>query len=213
MGYLNPFLRSLLEAPQGEDNEEENPEEQNQEQENDEAENPDQDAQDNQTEEGDQENQDEPEDPFADDNAEGEEQEDLSNPPDGLESPDATDDGTTTDNTEGEADEQNIQLAILPLSKLDRLTLKRKCFDNFRNLRSMINRVSTLISDNEQLLQAEFRESMTNELAELYNAVSGYMTTKFGFNNYEENAKNYNIFAAQLDELLKNLQKDDNYDI
>lgn len=208
--YMSPFMRSLLEAPQDNAN---NPEE-DEAQQNPDDQNAEQDAQ-NTTEEPTEPNTEEtPEDtaddgdPFNDDLGGEENQEDLSNPPDGLESPDATDDGSSDTGTdEGEADEQNIQLNILPLSKLDRLTLKQKCYANFKDLRVKINRVMSLVDDNEQLLDPKFRDDVINDLSELSNAVNGYMTIKFSFNNYEENAKNYNIFAAQLDEIIKTIRK------
>ena len=208
--YMSPFMRSLLEAPQDnpdnpeEDDAQQNPEDQNAEP----------DAQDTTEEPTDPNAEENPDDvtddgdPFNDDLGGEENQEDLSNPPDGLESPDATDDGSSDMETDaGEADEQNIQLNILPLSKLDRLTLKQKCYSNFKDLRVKINRVMSLVDDNEQLLDPKFRDKIINDLSELSNTVNGYMTIKFSFNNYEENAKNYNIFASQLDEIIKTVRK------
>ena len=217
--YMSPFMRSLLEAPQdnNRNRNQNNPDEEDEQQQN--AENQedtqvednteDQTDQDNQEENHDDNTEDNPDDndPFNDDPEGGDNQDDLSNPPDGLESPDATEDGSEDMTDAGEEDEQNIQLNILPLSKLDRLTLKQKCYANFKDLRVKINRVISLVDDNEQLLEPEFRDEIVRELSELANAVSGYMTTKFSFNNYEENAKNYNIFAAQLDEIIKNIRK------
>ena len=144
-------------------------------------------------------------DPFGDDSGDGDDKEDLSNPPDGLASPD--DEGDPNDTGSGdEADEQNIQLNILSLSNLDRLTLNQKCFNNFKDLRVKINRAQNLVDDNEQLLEADFRDEVVENLGELYAAVNSYMTIKFSFNNYEENAKTFNIFASQLDEILKNIK-------
>lgn len=144
-------------------------------------------------------------DPFGDDSGDGDDKEDLSNPPDGLASPDDTGDPNYTGSGD-EADEQNIQLNILSLSNLDRLTLNQKCFNNFKDLRVKINRAQNLVDDNEQLLEADFRDEVVENLGELYAAVNSYMTIKFSFNNYEENAKTFNIFASQLDEILKNIK-------
>lgn len=201
--YMSPFMRALLEAdgdnaePQAEDTAAEN------------NDTPD-DAGTDQNAGSNDQNNDNPddnnlEDPFGDDNGDGENQEDLSNPPDGLASPDDT--GDTNDTGSGnEADEQNIQLNILSLSNLDRLTLNQKCFNNFKDLRVKINRTQNLVDDNEQLLEADFRNDVVENLGELYAAVNSYMTIKFSFNNYEENAKTFNIFASQLDEILKNIK-------
>ena len=151
--YMSPFMRSLLEAPQdnNRNRNQNNPDEEGEQQQN--AENQedtqvednteDQTDQDNQEENHDDNTEDNPDDndPFNDDPEGGDNQEDLSNPPDGLESPDATEDDSEDMTDAGEEDEQNIQLNILPLSKLDRLTLKQKCYANFKDLRVKINRV------------------------------------------------------------------------
>lgn len=203
--YMSPFMRALLEAdgdnqddanaePQAEDNAAENNDA------------PD-DAGTDQNAEGNDQNNDNPDDsnsddPFGDD---GDNQEDLSNPPDGLASPDDTGDPNDTGSGD-DSDEQNIQLNILSLSNLDRLTLNQKCFNNFKDLRVKINRAQNLVDDNEQLLEADFRDEVVENLGELYAAVNSYMTIKFSFNNYEENAKTFNIFASQLDEILKNIK-------
>lgn len=148
-------------------------------------------------------------DPFGDGSGDGDGEEDLSNPPDGLASPD--DEGDPNDTGSGDdADEQNIQLNILSLSNLDRLTLNQKCFNNFKDLRVKINRAQNLVDDNEQLLESEFRDEVVENLGELYVAVNSYMTIKFSFNNYEENAKTFNIFASQLDEILKSIKNQGN---
>lgn len=205
--YMSPFMRALLEAdgdnqddanaePQSEDNAAENNDA------------PD-DAGTDQNAEGDDQNNDNPDDsnsddPFGDD-GDGDNQEDLSNPPDGLASPDDTGDPNDTGSGD-DSDEQNIQLNILSLSNLDRLTLNQKCFNNFKDLRVKINRAQNLVDDNEQLLEADFRDEVVENLGELYAAVNSYMTIKFSFNNYEENAKTFNIFASQLDEILKNIK-------
>lgn len=203
---MTPFLRALLEAP-GDEKEQNNPtDDVNQEQgvESSAAE----------------ESPDTLEDPFDDEDRsdsnvsngkeeEGESGEELSDPPDGLPSPDETDDTTTDDS---ESDEQNIQLNILSLSKLDRLTLKQKCFNNFKDLRLKINRAIALVEDNEQLMSGDFREGVHSELGSLYSAVTNYMMTRFSYNNYEENAKNFNILAFQFNDLLKKLKDSSNYE-
>nr|DAS76655.1 MAG TPA: hypothetical protein [Caudoviricetes sp.] len=209
---MSPFLRALLEAPG--DEEEQNAPADDAGDQNQDAETPDAENTEGDNTEG-------LDDPFAEDDnnndnpdntdSDGENQEeDLSNPPDGLASPDETEDTATTD--DGEADEQNIQLNILPLSKLDRLTLKQKCFNNFKDLRVKINRIISLVEDNEQLMTGDFREEVYQELGELHTAVTGYMTTRFSYNNYEENAKNFNILASQFNDLLKKLRDESNYE-
>ena len=205
--YMSPFMRALLEAdgnnqddanaePQAEDNEAKT---------NDTPDN----ASADQNAKGNDQNNDNPDDsnsddPFGDD-GDGDNQDDLSNPPDGLASPDDTGDPNDTGSGD-DSDEQNIQLNILSLSNLDRLTLNQKCFNNFKDLRVKINRAQNLVDDNEQLLEADFRDEVVENLGELYAAVNSYMTIKFSFNNYEENAKTFNIFASQLDEILKNIK-------
>lgn len=205
--YISPFMRALLEA-EGDDQAEEQ--------------NMDTGTKDTNTDAGTDQNADSGDnanndtndggtddsamdDPFGDDSGDSDDKEDLSNPPDGLASPD--DEGDPNDTWSGdEADEQNIQLNILSLSNLDRLTLNQKCFNNFKDLRVKINRAQNLVDDNEQLLEADFRDEVVENLGELYAAVNSYMTIKFSFNNYEENAKTFNIFASQLDEILKNIK-------
>ena len=205
--YMSPFMRALLEAD-GDNQEDANAEPQA---EDNAAENNDTpvDAGADQNTEGNDQNNDNPDDsnsddPFGDD-GDGDNQEDLSNPPDGLASPDDTGDPNDTGSGD-DSDEQNIQLNILSLSNLDRLTLNQKCFNNFKDLRVKINRAQNLVDDNEQLLEADFRDEVVENLGELYAAVNSYMTIKFSFNNYEENAKTFNIFASQLDEILKNIK-------
>ena len=205
--YISPFMRALLEA-EGDDQAEEQTADAGAEdtgtdsradQNTDSGDNANNDANDGGTDDSAMD------DPFGDDSGDGDDKEDLSNPPDGLASPD--DEGDPNDTGSGdEADEQNIQLNILSLSNLDRLTLNQKCFSNFKDLRVKINRAQNLVDDNEQLLEADFRDEVVENLGELYAAVNSYMTIKFSFNNYEENAKTFNIFASQLDEILKNIK-------
>ena len=61
-------------------------------------------------------------------------------------------------------------------------------------------------------MDGKFREEMYNELGELCSTVTGYMTIRFSYNNYEENAKNFNILASQFNDLLKKLQDSANYE-
>lgn len=213
MIHMTPFLQSLIEAPQKAPNSDD-PEELAKDTE---SLDPEKDAEgtdDTQTEDNatqDSENTDDQndnndddlgDDPLGDETGDGEDNEDLNDNPDGLPSPDDTGEG---DSDNQENDEQNIQLNILPLSKLDRLTLKRKCYNNFRDLRVKTDRVRVLVDDNEQVIDATFRDEIQYELSELYSTISGYLTTKFSFNNYEENMKNYTILATQLDEIIKKL--------
>ena len=207
--YISPFMRALLEAEGDDQAEEQNTDtgtedtgtDSGADQNTDSGDNANNDTNDGGTDDSGME------DPFGDDNGDGDDKEDLSNPPDGLASPD--DEGDPNDTGSGdEADEQNIQLNILSLSNLDRLTLNQKCFNNFKDLRVKINRAQNLVDDNEQLLEADFRDEVVENLGELYAAVNSYMTIKFSFNNYEENAKTFNIFASQLDEILKNIKND-----
>ena len=207
--YISPFMRALLEAEGDDQADEQNTDtgaedtgtDSSADQNSDSGDNANNDTNDGGTDDSGME------DPFGDDNGDGDNKEDLSNPPDGLASPD--DEGDPNDTGSGdEADEQNIQLNILSLSNLDRLTLNQKCFNNFKDLRVKINRAQNLVDDNEQLLEADFRDEVVENLGELYAAVNSYMTIKFSFNNYEENAKTFNIFASQLDEILKNIKND-----
>ena len=205
--YISPFMRALLEAEGDDQTEEQNTDtgaenadaNSGADQNADSGDNANNDANDDSTDDSAMD------DPFGGDSGDGDNKEDLSNPPDGLASPD--DEGDPNDTGSGdEADEQNIQLNILSLSNLDRLTLNQKCFNNFKDLRVKINRAQNLVDDNEQLLEADFRDEVVENLGELYAAVNSYMTIKFSFNNYEENAKTFNIFASQLDEILKNIK-------
>lgn len=126
-------------------------------------------------------------------------EEDDSPPPDGLVDPD--DDGSG-DDAEDDT-ETNVQTTILQLSKLDRTLLKRKCYNDYQDLRSSITTFKNVIDDNEASIDPEVRDYVLDELDQLYNSVTDYMKYKFMIMNYEECIKNYAIFIAALNNLVE----------
>ena len=209
----NYFLRSLLEAPgdnedqdEGETNQDANAGENNpetaEEQSPENNENPDDETEeDNDT-------------PEQDDGNEGEEtgEDDI-----GIEDPigdtggddDATQDSDTTSSTdtydEVETDEQNIQTNVLNLSKLDRVLMKKKLFSDYQDLRVSLRTSRNLIHDNEENVDPEVREAFYDKIDKLYTNLTDYLSYKFTYTNYEENLQVYLIFAKSLQDILDSM--------
>lgn len=137
------------------------------------------------------------EDDFSLDPTEGGEDEDEENP-DGLVDPD--DDGSSE--MEEEDVEMNIQTNVLQLSKLDRTLAKRKCYNDFMDMRTTITSVKNIISENEVVIDPDVRTSCMEKLEQLYNYVTDYIKFKFMITNYEENLQNYMIFLKTLNEIV-----------
>lgn len=119
-------------------------------------------------------------------------------PPDGLTSPD--DDGSG--DVSSDEVETNIQTNILNLSKLDRTIAKRRLFTNFQDLRTQINTLRTIISNNEENIEVEIREKIYEDIDRAYSSVTDYMTYKFSFINYEENLQAYLLFSKMVQDII-----------
>lgn len=129
-------------------------------------------------------------------------------PPDGLTDPD--DDGSSDDTTSGEEDpdaETNVHTNVLQLSKLDRLMAKRKCLNDFYDLRTSIDTFRVVIEKNEAILNPDVRDIAVRDLNKLYTTVGEYLTYRFGFTNYEENLQNYFLFLRSMNEIIRNVNE------
>lgn len=127
--------------------------------------------------------------------------EDDGPPPDGLTDPD--DDGSS--DMQQDDTETNVHTNILQLSKLDRTLAKRKCYNNYMDLRTSIGTVKRIIDNNEAKIDPEVRAPVTDDLDELFAKITDYITIKFPITNYEENLQNYLIFAKALNDLVESL--------
>ena len=152
-------------------------------------------------EEGQEESSDDSsDDDFSLDSGDGE-GEDNDPPPDGLVDPD--DDGSgDIEDTEGET---NVQTNILQLSQLDRNLIKRKCYNDFLDLRTSITSAKKIVDDYEASIDPELRSYTVEQLDLLYTSITDYITIKFPTINYEENLQNYLLFVKQLNELVDGL--------
>lgn len=160
-------------------------------------------AQDKEQEENKDDNkgEDEPDDELGDDfdlDPDGGEEDSGEEPPDGLTSPD--DDGSG--DTSSDEVETNIQTNILNLSKLDRTIAKRRLFTNFQDLRTQINTLRNIISNNEENIEVEIREKIYEDIDRAYSSVTDYMTYKFSFINYEENLQAYLLFSKMVQDII-----------
>lgn len=209
----NYLLRSLLEAPgdnedqdEGETNQNANAGKNNPE--TTEEQSPkDNENQNDETEEGN-------DNPEQDDGNEGEEE--TGEDDFGIEDPtgdtggdDPTQDSDTTSSSdtydEVETDEQNIQTNVLNLSKLDRVLMKKKLFSDYQDLRVSLRTSRNLIHDNEENVDPEVRENFYNKIDKLYTNLTDYLSYKFSFTNYEENLQIYLIFAKSLQDILDSM--------
>lgn len=122
-------------------------------------------------------------------------------PPDGLTDPD--DDGSGDEATDDQ--EVNVQTNILQLSKLDRTLAKRKCYNDYQDLRVSISSFKTVIDDNEAAIEPEIRDTALTKLDKLYSTLTDYLTYKFIITNYEENLNNYLLFAKTFNEIVTSI--------
>lgn len=127
--------------------------------------------------------------------------EDDGPPPDGLVDPD--DDGSG--DMEDDDGETNVQTNILQLSQLDRNLIKRKCYNDFLDLRTSITSAKKIVDDYEASIEPELRSYTVEQLDLLYTSITDYITIKFPTINYEENLQNYLLFVKQLNELVDGL--------
>ena len=124
--------------------------------------------------------------------------------------PDPDDDGSSDDTTSGEDDpdaETNVHTNVLQLSKLDRLMAKRKCLNDFYDLRTSIDTFRVVIEKNEAILNPDIRDIAVRDLNKLYTTVGEYLTYRFGFTNYEENLQNYFLFLRSMNEIIRNVNE------
>lgn len=125
--------------------------------------------------------------------------EDDEPPPDGLVDPD--DDGSG-DEPEDDV-ETNVQTTILQVSQLDRTLLKRKCYNDYQDLRSSITSFKNVLNDNEASIEPEIRDYAIDQLGQLFNNATDYLKYKFMVNNYEENLKNYAVLVAAMNSIVE----------
>lgn len=136
---------------------------------------------------------------------EGEGGDDNEPPPDGLTDPD--DDGSGDDSSTEDEGETNIHTNVLQLSKLDRLLAKRRCLNDFYDLRTSIDTFRAVIDKNEAIINPEVRDVAVRDLNKLYTVVGDYLQYRFGYTNYEENLQNYFIFIRELNAIVKNVNE------
>lgn len=125
---------------------------------------------------------------------------DMNNNPDGLPGPDATGD-PNLGSFSGE-DDKNLQVKIIQATKLERSMLKRQIFDRFRSLYNKIDIFRANIDNNQTVIDPKIREGAYTALQQLSDKLNTYIDYKFSPNNYEENLKNYLVFARKLSEII-----------
>ena len=139
-------------------------------------------------------------DPFADQGSDPNAGMDMNNNPDGLPGPDAT--GTANLGSFSGTDEKNLQVKIIQASKLERQLLKSKIFDKYRDLHNKIDVFRSNVENNETIIDPNVREKVYQELQDLDLDIGKYIEFKFIGNNYEENLKNYFVFARKISEII-----------
>ena len=145
------------------------------------------------------------EDDFSLDPAGDEEGDDNEPNPDGLTDPE--DDGSS-DTSEGDKTaETNIHVNVLSLSKLDRLLAKKRCLNDFYDLRTSIDTFKVVIEKNETVLDPDVRDIAVRDLNKLHTMLEDYLMHKFSFTNYEENLQNYFIFMRSMNDIVKNVNE------
>lgn len=125
---------------------------------------------------------------------------DLTNNPDGLQSPDAT--GSPDLGSFSGNDEKNLQVKIIQASKLERQLLKSKIYNKFRDLHNKIDVFRSNVENNETIIEPKTREQIFDALQQLDFDIGVYIEYKFIGNNYEENLKNYLVFARKISEII-----------
>ena len=125
---------------------------------------------------------------------------DLTNNPDGLQSPDAQ--GSPDLGSFSGNDEKNLQVKIIQASKLERQLLKSKIYNKFRDLHNKIDVFRSNVENNETIIEPKTREQIFDALQQLDFDIGVYIEYKFIGNNYEENLKNYLVFARKISEII-----------
>ena len=144
------------------------------------------------------------EDAFSFDN---DEEEDDGPNPDDLPDPDDAGDDPADD-----AEEKNVQTNILNLSSLDRNLVKRRLFNNFKDLRTSIDSFRATIDDREEALEPEIRNATITKLGDLYEKLTEYLMYKFSYINYEENLENFLLYTKKFNEIIQVVIGDDKHD-
>lgn len=125
-------------------------------------------------------------------------------PPDGLVDPD--DDGSTGDEEDPDA-ETNVHVNILNLSKLDRTLAKRRCLNDYYDLRTSIDTFRNIIDRNEAAIEPDVRTQAVEQLNKLYTTVSEYLMYKFSYSNYEDTLQHYLLFMRAMNDIVKNVKE------
>lgn len=140
------------------------------------------------------------EDPADDFSFDSDSEEDDGPNPDGLPDPDAMGDDSST---EEEPEEKNLQINILNLTSMNRSILKKKIYNSFQDLRSLVNSQKMLIDEREGNMDPELRAAIIDAFNNLYERLTEYMMYTFQYTNYEENLRNFNIFVKRCHEIVQ----------
>lgn len=199
--YLNEATEEKDEEDQASNEEEEDTTQENDD--NDSSEENEEESSDDNTE-SDNQQEDGEDDPFSFDN---DEEEDDGPNPDGLPDPDDVGDDSVDD-----AEEKNVQTNILNLSSLDRNLVKRRLFNNFKDLRTSIDSFRTTVDDREEVLDSNIRNATITKLGDLYEKLTEYLMYKFSYINYEENLENFILYTKKFNEIIQVVIGDDKHD-
>lgn len=140
---------------------------------------------------------------FSLDSDQENEGEDSDPPPDGLTDPD--DDGSNDEPEEGE--ETNLHINILNISKVERALAKKRCLQDFMDLRSTVDSLNNVVMSHEATIEPDVRTEVIKDLNDMYTKLSDYLKYKFSYTNYEENLQNYLIFVHSVNSIVRKLQE------
>lgn len=113
---------------------------------------------------------------------------------------------------EDEPEETNVQTNVLNISELDRNLVKRRLFNNYKDLRTAINSFKMTVTDREESLPLEIRSAMISRLGDLYEKITEYMMYKFSYTNYEENLEIFTLYTKKFNEIIQVALDDDKHD-
>lgn len=124
--------------------------------------------------------------------------------PDGLPNPDDMGDDDINEDNDVET---NVHTNILDLSKLDRALAKRKCYQDFMDLRATIAGMLNIIDRNETVIEPETRDDTIMELNKLNASVEEYIKYRFSIVNYEDALQHYFIFVKSMNSIINTLKE------
>ena len=85
---------------------------------------------------------------------------------------------------------------------MERQLLKSKIYNKFRDLHNKIDVFRSNVENNETIIEPKTREQIFDALQQLDFDIGVYIEYKFIGNNYEENLKNYLVFARKISEII-----------